>query len=276
MNFTKILKKMVACFALLGLCQQANAQAVGTPYMPIDEPFQLNCASAVFSTLAFFDKAEYTGTLTVPYNNGNATAYATQTINSTGVTGLTAVLRAGTLASGNGTLVYDVSGYPAGTGTATFSLNFLGEACAVTAQVYELTYFIDNVTVTNNTKFIRIKNDSPFPSVVNLLISHAPRPFPENSAPFQINGVPMTRRTAAGTIQSFSSEVEYTVPANQTISIAVGFSPNAGAGASLRWTAASGYTVRSVPVSILISSDAPARYVRNSGGTDTITYYMPN
>lgn len=95
----------------------------------------LACASSSFSAAAT-DGIVYNATATVPYNGGNGMAYvAGSSIGSTGVTGLTATLQAGTLATGNGNLSYAVSGTPSGTGTAAFTISFGGQSCSMSLTV---------------------------------------------------------------------------------------------------------------------------------------------
>lgn len=95
----------------------------------------LSCSSASFSAAATVN-ASYTAVATVPYAGGNGVAYPVGTaIASTGVTGLTAVLQSGTLANGNGNLSFSVSGTPATTGTAIFSINFGGKSCSFNLMV---------------------------------------------------------------------------------------------------------------------------------------------
>ena len=95
----------------------------------------LNCAGIV-----------NTGTLTngvvasavssdIPYTGGNAGTFAAQAITSTGVTGLTATLIAGNLATGAGTVTYVISGTPASAGTASFALSLAGQNCTLTVTV---------------------------------------------------------------------------------------------------------------------------------------------
>ena len=80
----------------------------------------LSCSSATFSATATASTA-YSGTATVAYTGGNGVSYAAgSAISSTGVTGLTATLSAGTLASGAGSLTYTITGTPASSGTAAF------------------------------------------------------------------------------------------------------------------------------------------------------------
>jgi hypothetical protein len=56
-------------------------------------------------------------------------------VTSTGVTGLTATLAAGSFASGAGTLTYTITGTPASAGTATFAINIGGQTCNLTRTV---------------------------------------------------------------------------------------------------------------------------------------------
>ena len=73
--------------------------------------------------------SSYSGTLTVGYTGGSVgIPYSSASVSSAGVTGLTAILPAGTLSSASGSLVYNVSGVPASTGTATFAVSFGGQS----------------------------------------------------------------------------------------------------------------------------------------------------
>ena len=71
------------------------------------------------------------------YTGGNGKLYSAKSYVSTGITGLTATLSAGTLVSGNGTLQFIISGTPALTGKASISIDFGGKTCAITLNVEE-------------------------------------------------------------------------------------------------------------------------------------------
>jgi hypothetical protein len=72
----------------------------------------------------------------VPYSGGNGATYSAGTaISSTGVTGLTATLVGGTLASGTGNLSYTISGTPSDSGTASFAITFGGQSCTLALAV---------------------------------------------------------------------------------------------------------------------------------------------
>jgi uncharacterized protein (TIGR02145 family) len=71
----------------------------------------------------------------VPYSGGNGGAYLEQTINSTGVTGLTATLLGGTLSNGTGILTYTITGTPDSAGAANFNLTFNSINCTMSRTI---------------------------------------------------------------------------------------------------------------------------------------------
>lgn len=95
----------------------------------------LTCASVTFSGTPVSGTA-FTGTAIVPYTGGNGVAYAAgSAVASTGVTGLTATLQAGTLANGGGNFTYTISGTPASSGTAAFAVSFGSYSCTLALTV---------------------------------------------------------------------------------------------------------------------------------------------
>jgi uncharacterized protein (TIGR02145 family) len=72
---------------------------------------------------------------TIPYSGGNGGFYNSQTISSTGVTGLTATLPQGMLANGSGSLILNISGTPSSSGSASFELNVGGQTCVFNLSV---------------------------------------------------------------------------------------------------------------------------------------------
>jgi hypothetical protein len=98
----------------------------------------LSCAATTFSPATVTSGNAYVGTASVQYLGGNGGAYAAGTaIASTGVTGLTATLRGGTLTSASGNLIFDISGTPVGGGTAVFAINFGGKSCSINLPVVD-------------------------------------------------------------------------------------------------------------------------------------------
>ncbi len=130
--------------ALVFSCTKATDTSVAATTDPIITA--LNCSGAT-STGGFTSGTVYSGTVSVPYTGGNGAAYAAGTaIASTGITGLTATLQAGTLANGAGTIVYDIKGTASGTGTASFAITFGGQTCSFSVTAGAATSSCDGVT----------------------------------------------------------------------------------------------------------------------------------
>ena len=106
-----------------------------TVILPIGTISTIDCATAT-----------NTGTLTqgtvvsgvnsvISYTAGNGGTHSGQIVTSTGVTGLTATLQAGTFANGDSTVTYEISGTPSTSGTASFEINIGGKTCTLTRQI---------------------------------------------------------------------------------------------------------------------------------------------
>ena len=80
----------------------------------------------------------YTGTATVDYTGGNGGFVNGQSVSSTGVLGLTASLAGAGLLNGSGTLTFNLSGTPAGTGTASFPIDLGGVSCSFDLTIANL------------------------------------------------------------------------------------------------------------------------------------------
>jgi uncharacterized protein (TIGR02145 family) len=95
----------------------------------------LICTSATNSGTLTSGTAASGVSSSVPYTGGNGGTHNGQTVTSTGVTGLTATLVAGSFASGSGSLTYTISGTPANSGTANFALSIGGQTCTLSRTV---------------------------------------------------------------------------------------------------------------------------------------------
>jgi uncharacterized protein (TIGR02145 family) len=95
----------------------------------------LNCGNATNSGTLASGTAASGVSSSVPYTGGNGVTHNGQTVTSTGVTGLTATLAAGTFANGSGSLTYTISGTPASSGTASFVLSIGGQTCTLSLTV---------------------------------------------------------------------------------------------------------------------------------------------
>ena len=98
----------------------------------------LNCSSYVLNGALLSGQAASNVTLNLTYSGGNGGFYGGQSIFSTGVTGLTATIPSGTLANGNGSITYTISGTPSGIGSATFPISFGGQSCNVVIPITSL------------------------------------------------------------------------------------------------------------------------------------------
>jgi hypothetical protein len=102
---------------------------------PVGAIGSLNCAGSSPSGTLTQGIAAAGVSSSVPYTGGNGGTHSGQVVNSTGVTGLTATLAAGSFANGAGNLIYNITGTPTGSGTASFALNIGGQGCTLTRTV---------------------------------------------------------------------------------------------------------------------------------------------
>lgn len=73
--------------------------------------------------------------IVIPYSGAFGGIHNGQTVTSTGVTGLTATLAAGTFAIGSGNLTYSITGTPSAEGIASFAINIGGQTCIISRTV---------------------------------------------------------------------------------------------------------------------------------------------
>ncbi len=95
----------------------------------------INCAGATTTGTLTSGAAANGVSTAISYTGGNAGTYGAQSVSSTGVVGLTATLAAGTLANGNGSVTYTITGTPASAGTASFAITLGGQSCSFTVNV---------------------------------------------------------------------------------------------------------------------------------------------
>lgn len=116
-------------------CNKSSSNGGGATTPVTASITALNCPAVSFNAVATAGIA-YSAIATVPYSGGNAATYATgAAVVSTGVTGLTATLVAGTLANGTGNLSFTVTGTPSAAGTASFPVTFGGQTCSFALTV---------------------------------------------------------------------------------------------------------------------------------------------
>lgn len=106
-----------------------------TVTLPSGTVSSLNCAAATNNGTLTIGVAASGVNSVINYTGGNGGSHNGQVVNSTGVTGLTATLAAGTFSNGAGSLTYNITGTPASSGTASFAISIGGQACVLTRTV---------------------------------------------------------------------------------------------------------------------------------------------
>ena len=95
----------------------------------------IDCAGVVKTGTLTHAVAASAVSADLSYTGGNGGTFVGQVVTSTGITGLTATLVAGNLATGTGTITYVISGTPSAAGTASFALTIAGQNCTLTLTV---------------------------------------------------------------------------------------------------------------------------------------------
>ncbi len=102
---------------------------------PVGSIGSLDCPNAALTGTLTADSVASGVSVQVPYTGGNGGTHSGQTVTSTGVTGLTATLAAGSFANGADSLSYTITGTPDSAGTASFALNIGGQSCTLEVTV---------------------------------------------------------------------------------------------------------------------------------------------
>lgn len=95
----------------------------------------LDCVGPIVSGYLYANQPLYLVSVDLAYTNGNGGMYNSQSVSSTGVTGLTATLVSGNFTVGNGTVTFRVTGSPSAAGTATFPITLGGQSCSFNVTV---------------------------------------------------------------------------------------------------------------------------------------------
>lgn len=114
----------------------------------------LDCASTKFSGVLAVNQVADGRSFTINYTGGNGGYYAGQTISSTGVSGLTATLVAGSLNAGSGTLTFSLSGKPLTAGIGKFNLTVGGKSCEISFTVEEPSFSVSKTIANSNYKSV--------------------------------------------------------------------------------------------------------------------------
>ena len=163
----------------------------------------------------------------IPYAGGNGETHNGQTVTSSGVTGLTATLSAGSFALGSGTLTYTITGSPSSSGTASFALNIGGLTSTLTRAVDSgLIASLNASSPTNNGLLIHGVSANSVSSVVSYIGGNG---GPHNGQLVSSSGVSgLTASLSAGSFASGSGTLTYTITGTPSSSGTAGFALNIG------------------------------------------------
>ena len=165
----------------------------------------------------------------VPYTGGNAGTHNGQTVNSTGVSGLTATLAAGTFANGAGSLTYTISGTPSASGTASFALNIGGQSCTLTRTVGLPAGSITSLNCGSATNNGTLTSGTAASGVSSLVPYTSGNGGTHNGQTVTSTGVTgLTATLAAGTFANGTGSLTYTITGTASASGTASFALSIG------------------------------------------------
>ncbi len=165
----------------------------------------------------------------VPYTGGNGGTYTSQSVNSTGVTGLTATLSAGSFASGSGTLTYTITGTPAVSGTASFALSLGGQNCVLNRTVDVLVGSITALSCSNATNVGTLAAGIAASGVSSSIPYSGGNGAGYNAQSVNSSGVTgLTATLAAGSFANGTGSLAYTITGTPNVSGTASFSLSIG------------------------------------------------
>ncbi|WP_335974148.1 hypothetical protein [Gaetbulibacter jejuensis] len=95
----------------------------------------LDCDNTIVNGTITENTSANNVSVTISYTNGDGGYYDSQTLNSSGVSGLIATIDSGNFNSGDGNLSFNITGTPTSSGTAGFNINIGGQTCLLNINV---------------------------------------------------------------------------------------------------------------------------------------------
>jgi uncharacterized protein (TIGR02145 family) len=128
------MKKLFFTFMLISVFFSCKKET-STPNINDVTISGFDCAGVAINGKLQKDQVASNVSVTITYSGGNGKTYLTKSHTSTGVTGLSATLLAGTLANGEGVLTYNITGIPNSIGTANFEISLGNKTCSFSIKV---------------------------------------------------------------------------------------------------------------------------------------------
>lgn len=231
----------------------------------------LTCSNATFSAAAT-SGASYTATATVPYTGGNGLAYEEGTlVASSGVTGLTAKLSAGTLATGGGSASWIITGTPSAAGAATFAIELGGQSCTLSLPVAvsksSISTLICTVAPANAT------SGTTYSGTVTMAYTGGNGGTYDVSTASSTGVEGLTATVAAGTLSSGAGNLVYTISGTPTSSGTAIFNLSLGGQSctvNITVAANTSGAVGTAVDTVLVSYNGTAAVVSNSFANDGV------
>jgi hypothetical protein len=197
--------------------------------LPIGALSVLDCsnASTTGSLIAYSNTTGVNSS--IPYSGGNGGLFNSQSLNSTGVTGLTAYIAADTLAIGAGNLIYIISGTPNSAGTASFLINIGGQTCTLSLSVTLPVGTITNLNCGTATNIGTLTAGAASIGVSSSVPYTGGNGGTHNGQTVTSNGVTgLTATLAAGTFTVGASSLSYTISGTPSAGGTASFALNIG------------------------------------------------
>ena len=138
------MKKLFFAFALTSVLISCKKETSNPPKTDPTNPSgsalvtSIDCASTQLTGLLKKGEVANSVSFELFYKGGNGETFSSQSINSTGVIGLTAKLSSGVLENGVGSVIYSVTGTPISSGPANFDIALCGKNCTVSVNVEDV------------------------------------------------------------------------------------------------------------------------------------------
>jgi len=139
------MKKLFFAFALTSVLLSCKKETSNPPKTDPTNPSSsavvtsIDCASKQLTGVLKKGEAANSVSFELFYKGGNGKTFSSQSVNSTGVLGLTAKLSSGVLENGDGSVIYSITGMPTSSGPANFAIALGGKSCTITIAVDDVT-----------------------------------------------------------------------------------------------------------------------------------------